>query len=314
MANRRVGIVGAGSVGASAAFSLAITGSCNEIILYDIATDMAIGKAIDIEQSTNFSPSGTIVRAIENPSDMKECDIVVITAGVPRKDGMTREDLLMINAKIMKDVIESIKANSPQAIIICVSNPLDVMTYVCHKMTGWDSSRIVGMAGALDTSRMAYQINNKLGYGRAQTRAMVIGDHGENMIPVPSISTIGGVPLTELLTTDEMEQIIERTKNGGAEIVKHLGTSAYYAPGRATAIMVEAILNDSQVMIPSSCMLNGEYGHNDITVGVPAIIGKNGVEKIIELDLDSDLKAKFDTSVDTIRNGIDILKNNNFFN
>ena len=313
MQNRRVGIIGAGSVGASAAFSLAITGTCNEIILYDIATDMAIGKAIDLEQSTNYSPSGTIIRAVENLADMKACDIVVITAGMPRKDGMTREDLLIINAKIMKDVVGNIQENSPEAIIICVSNPLDVMTYVCHKMTGWESNRIVGMAGALDTARMAYQINKKLGYGRSQTRAMVIGDHGENMIPVPSVSSIGGVPLTEVLTAEEMEQIIDRTKNGGAEIVKHLGTSAYYAPGRGVAVMVEAILNNSQIMIPSSCMLNGEYGHSNVTVGVPAIIGKNGVEKIIELDLDSDLQAKFDTSVDTINNGINILENNNFF-
>jgi len=313
MQNRRVGIVGAGSVGASAAFSLAITGTCKEIILYDIATDIAIGKAIDLEQSTNYSPSGTIIRAIENPSDMKACDIVVITAGVPRTGDMTREDLLMINAKIMKDVVENIKKNSPEAIILCVSNPLDVMTYVCHKITGWESNRIIGMAGALDTARMSYQINKKLGFGRSQTRAMVIGDHGENMIPVPSVSSIGGVPLTELLTKEEMAQIIDRTKNGGAELVKHLGTSAYYAPGRATAFMVETILNDSHIMIPSSCMLNGEYGHQNITVGVPAIIGKNGVEKIIELELDSDLQTKFNTSVETIKNGVAILKENNFF-
>lgn len=314
MQNRRVGIVGAGSVGASAAFSLAITGTCNEIILFDIATDIAKGKAIDLEQSTNFSPSGTIIRAVEEASDLKDCDIVVITAGVPRTGDMTREDLLMINAKIMKDVVGNIKENSPEAIIICVSNPLDVMTYVCHKMTGWEANRIVGMAGALDSSRMAYQINNKLGYGRAQTRAMVIGDHGENMIPVPSISSIGGVPLTEVLSKEEMEQIIDRTKNGGAEIVKHLGTSAYYAPGRATAVMVEAILNNSQVMIPSSCMLQGEYGHSDVTVGVPAIIGKNGVEKVLTLELDDELQSKFDTSVNTIRKGIEVLEKNNFFN
>ena len=313
MQNRRIGIVGAGSVGASAAFSLVITGTCNEIILYDIETDIAIGKAIDLEQATNYSPSGTIIKAAKEPADMKGCDIVVITAGVPRKDGMTREDLLLVNAKIIKDVLRDIQQNSPEAIIICVSNPLDVMTYVSHKITKWESNRIIGMAGALDTARMAYQINKKLGYGRAQTKAMVIGDHGENMIPVPSLSSIGGVPLTELLTAKEMEQIIDRTKNGGAEIVKHLGTSAYYAPGRGVAVMVEAILNNSQIMIPSSCMLNGEYGHSNVTVGVPAIIGSNGVEKIIELDLDSELQGKFDRSVETIKNGINILENNNFF-
>lgn len=313
MSGRKVGIIGAGAVGASAAFSLVITGACSEIVLYDIQTDAAIGKAIDLEQACAYSPSGTKVTAALTPDEVKECDIVVITAGVPRKGDMTREDLLMINAKIMKDVVENIKKHSPNAIIICVSNPLDVMTYVIHKMTGWDSSRIVGMAGALDSSRMAYQINNELGYGRAQTKAMVIGDHGENMIPVPSMSSVGGVPLTEIVSKEDMEKIIDRTKNGGAQIVKHLGTSAYYAPGRSVAYMVEAILNDSRVVIPSSCMLKGEYGHNDVTVGVPAIIGKNGVEKIIEVELDAELTQKFAQSVDTIKNGIEVLNKNNFF-
>ena len=313
MKNRKVGIIGAGAVGATAAFSLASTGVCSEIILYDIAVDIAIGKAIDIEQSTNYSPNGTIVTGAKEPSDVKDCDVIVITAGVPRKGDMTREDLLMINAKIMKDVISNIKRYSPNSIIICVSNPLDVMTYVCHKMTNWDSNRIIGMAGALDGSRMSYQINNTLGYGRAQTKAMVIGDHGENMIPVPSMSSVGGVPLTELVSKEEMEQIIDRTKNGGAAIVKHLGTSAYYAPGKAVAVMVEAILNDSKIVIPSSVMLNGQYGHSDVTVGVPVVVGSNGVEKIIELDLDDELTTKFNNSVNTINEGINILKENNFF-
>jgi malate dehydrogenase len=313
MINRKVGIVGAGAVGATAAFSLAMTGACNEIILYDINTDIAIGKAIDIEQSTSYSPSGTKVLGAEKPSDMKDCDIVVITAGVPRTGEMTREDLLIINAKITKEVVENIKLYSPNAIIICVSNPLDVMSFVCHKITGWDSNRIIGMAGALDSSRMAYQINNHLGYGRAQTRAMVMGDHGENMIPVPSLSSIGGVPITEIISKENMEQIIARTKTGGAAIVQHLGTSAYYAPGRCVAVMVEAILNDSQIIIPSSVLLNGEYGHSDVSVGVPIIVGKNGVEKIIELELDSELQEKFDQSVATIKKGINVLTTNNFF-
>ncbi|MEA3354706.1 MAG: malate dehydrogenase [Campylobacterota bacterium] len=313
MSNRKVGIIGAGAVGASAAFSLVITGSCNEIVLYDIQADAAAGKAIDLEQACAYSASGTIVTAAANPSDVKDCDIVVITAGVPRKGDMTREDLLMINAKIMKDVVENIKQYSPNAKIICVSNPLDVMTYVVHKMTGWEKNRIIGMAGALDSSRMAYQINNHIGFGRAQTKAMVIGDHGENMIPVPSLSSVGGVPLTEIVSPEDMEKIIERTKNGGAQIVKHLGTSAYYAPGRAVAVMVEAILNDSKIVIPSSVLLDGEYGHKDVTVGVPVVLGKNGIEKIIELDLDDELSNKFSASVNTIKEGIKVLENNDFF-
>ena len=313
MVGRKVGIVGAGFVGATAAYSLTMTGRCHEVVLYDINADVAKGKAIDIGQSTSYSPQGTIVTAAEDASGLKDCDIVVITAGVPRRNEMTRADLLLINAKIMKDVVGNIMKYSPEAIILCVSNPLDIMTYVVNKMTGWNRNRIVGMAGALDGARMAYQINQKVGYGSGQTRAMLIGDHGSHMIPLPEISAVGGVPLDQIISKEDMVGIIERTKNGGAEIVKHLGTSAYYAPGRAISVMVEAILDDSRIVMPSSVMLDGEYGYKDITVGVPVVLGANGVEKIIELDLDEETKAKFKISVDSIQEGIDILKENNFF-
>ncbi|WP_415398478.1 malate dehydrogenase [Sulfurimonas sp. CS5] len=313
MVGRKVGIVGAGFVGATAAYSLTMTGRCHEVVLYDINSDLAIGKAMDIGQSTSYSPRGTIVNAALDASDLKDCDIVVITAGVPRKGDMTRADLLMINAKIMKDVVNNVMKYSPNAIILCVSNPLDIMTYVAHKMTGWDRRRIIGMAGALDGARMAYQIHKKVGYGSGQTRAMLIGDHGQNMIPLPEISAIGGVPLDQIVTKRDMEDIIARTKDGGAEIVKHLGTSAYYAPGRAIAVMVEAMMDDSQIVMPSSVMLDGEYGYKDVCVGVPVVLGSNGVEKIIELDLDEQTKAKFKISVDSIKEGIDILKEKDFF-
>ncbi|MCK4875022.1 MAG: malate dehydrogenase [Sulfurimonas sp.] len=313
MVGRKVGIVGAGFVGATAAYSLTMTGACHEVILYDINADVAKGKAIDIGQSTSYAPKGTIVTAAEDASDLKDCDIVVITAGVPRRSEMTRADLLLINAKIMKDVVGNIMKYSPDAIILCVSNPLDIMNYVVHKLTGWDRNRIVGMAGALDGARMAYQINQKVGYGSGQTRAMLIGDHGSHMIPLPEISAVGGVPLDQIISKEDMAGIIERTKNGGAEIVKHLGTSAYYAPGRAISVMVEAILDDSRIVMPSSVILDGEYGHKDISVGVPVVLGANGVEKIIELELDDELKAKFQVSVDSIQEGIDILIENNFF-
>lgn len=313
MVGRKVGIVGAGFVGATAAYSLTMTGRCHEVVLYDINSDLAIGKAMDIGQSTSYSPRGTIVNAALDASDLKDCDIVVITAGVPRKSDMTRADLLMINAKIMKDVVNNVMKYSPNAIILCVSNPLDIMTYVAHKMTGWDRRRIIGMAGALDGARMAYQIHKKVGYGSGQNRAMLIGDHGQNMIPLPEISAIGGVPLDQIVTKKDMEDIIARTKDGGAEIVKHLGTSAYYAPGRAIAVMVEAMLDDSQIVMPSSVMLDGEYGYKDVCVGVPVVLGSNGVEKIIELDLDEQTKAKFKISVDSIKEGIDILKEKDFF-
>jgi len=310
---RKVGIIGAGAVGASAAFSLAIMGTCKEIVLFDIAEGVAQGKAIDIAQATHYATKPTRITDAKTPADVKDCDIVVITAGVPRKGDMTREDLLMINAKIIKSVTEDIMKYSPNAIIISVSNPLDVMTYTIAQITGWDRSRIVGMAGALDGSRMAYQIREKLGYGAARVGALVIGDHGENMIPLPQKANIGDVPLIDLLSKEDMEDIIDRTKNGGAEIVGHLKTSGYYGPGRAIAYMVEAMLNDSKAVVSSSVILDGEYGHSDVCVGVPVVLGSNGIETIIEMNLDDDLKKKFNISVETVKKGIEILQKNNFF-
>lgn len=313
MQGRKVGIVGAGAVGATAAYSLVMMGTCDEIVMFDIAEGVALGKAIDMGQASHYSSKGTKVSAVKSAAEMKDCDIVVITAGVPRKGDMTRADLLMINAKIMKDVVSDIAKNSPNAVIICVSNPLDVMTYVIHKMTGWSRNRIVGMAGALDGARMAYQIYQTLGYGMTQTGDLVIGEHGQHMIPLPQKVQVGSINASELLSQAQMEQIIERTRNGGAEIVKHLGTSGYYGPGRAVAHMVEAILNDSRIVVSSSVFLDGEYGFSDVTAGVPVILGRNGVEEIIEIDLDEETQEKFNVSVDSIRGNIDILKENKFF-
>lgn len=314
MANRKVGIIGAGAVGATAAYTLGMMGICEEIVLYDINQDIAIGKAIDIEQSTIYANKITKITGATDASDLSDCEVVVVTAGVPRKEGMTREDLLIINAKIIKDVVEKIVTYSPNSKIICVANPLDVMTYLIHKLTSWDRKRIIGMAGALDSSRMAYQINQKLKFGSTDIKAMVIGDHGENMIPATELTNVGGVPLDKLISKEDMEDIIARTKNGGAKIVNHLGTSAYYAPARAIAVMVEAILDDNQIIVPSSVLLQNEYGHSDVTVGVPVVLGKNGIEKIIEIDMDKELEEKFNASVKSIKSGIAILKDNNFFN
>lgn len=313
MKSRKVGIVGAGAVGATAAYTLSMMGTCHEIILYDIVEGVAKGKAIDMSQAAYYAPQGTIITAAETPRDIKDCDIVVVTAGVPRKGEMTRADLLMINAKITKEVVQNIKENSPDAIIICVSNPLDVMTYVTKEITGWSSNRVIGLAGALDGSRMAYQIQKLTGYSAKQTGSLVIGDHGEFMIPLPQKVSVGDIPLSELVSKSDMEGIIQRTKNGGAEIVKHLGTSGYYGPGRAIAHMVEAILNDSKAIVSCSTVLNGEYGHSDVSVGVPLVLGANGVEEIIEMKLDAETKEKFDSSVGSIKEGIEILKENNFF-
>jgi malate dehydrogenase len=313
MTGKKVAIIGAGAVGAAAAYSLAITGTCHRILLYDLYPEIAIGKALDIAQSTNYSPRGTVVEAAVKPEDLKECDVVVITAGVPRKKDMTRADLLNINAGIVKEVTEHIKKYSPNAFIICVSNPLDVMTYVVHKVTGWDKNRIIGMGGALDASRMAYQIRQKTGFGASQIKPMVLGDHGEHMIPYPNIATVGGVPLEQIVSKEDMDEIISKTKDGGAEIVKYLKTSASFAPGRAISIMVEAILSDEEKVIPSSAMLEGEYGYYDVAVGVPCVIGANGIEKVIELELDEETKAKFAKSVASIKENIFILEESGFF-
>jgi len=313
MTGRRVAIIGAGAVGASAAYALALSGTCHEIILYDIVPDIAIGKAIDIAQATNYSPRGTIVKAAIKPEEIKNCDVVVITAGVPRRKEMTRADLLNINAGIVKEVSENIKKYSPDATILCVSNPLDVMTYVVQKITGWDRHRIVGMSGALDGSRMAYQIYQKTGFGAAQTRAIVIGEHGEHMIPYPEITNVGGIPLTQLLSKEDIEEIVEKTKNGGAEIVKHLKTSAFYAPGRAISAMIESILSDEDKVISSCAILDGEYGYKDVAIGVPCVLGSTGIKKIIELDLDEKTKKKFDEAVKAIKENIAILEDGGFF-
>ena len=309
----RVAIVGAGAVGASCAYALALNGSCSEVILYDIVPDIAIGKAIDIAQSTHYSPKATNIRAVIEPSEIKDCDIVVITAGVPRKKDMSRADLLKINAGIVKEVSLNIKKYSPNAIIISVSNPLDVMNYVVHRVTGWERSRIIGMSGALDGARMAYEIYKKIKFGATQITAMVIGEHGKHMIPYPKMSHVDGININSLLSPEEIEEIVENTKNGGANIVKHLKTSAYYAPGRAIAIMVEAILNDEDRVVASSVVLEGEYGYSGVSIGVPIMLGYNGVKTIFEMPLEEDIEAEFDLAVKSIKENIKILEKENFF-
>ncbi len=313
MKGGKVAIIGAGAVGASAAYTLALTGACHTVLLYDIIPEAAIGKALDIAQSTIYSPKGTVVEAVIKPEDIKDCDVVVITAGVPRKKDMTRADLLGINAGIVKEVSENIKRYSPNAIIVSVSNPLDAMTYVAYRVTGWDRSRIIGMGGALDASRMAYQIGQKIGYGVSQVKPMVIGEHGEHMIPYPQIADVGGIPLSQIISSSDMDDIVKLTKDGGAEIVKYLKTSASFAPGRAISVVVEAILADEQKIIPSSVILDGEYGYSGVSIGVPAIIGANGVEKIVELEMDDATKKAFDESVKSVKDSIEILESSGFF-
>lgn len=245
---------------------------------------------------------------------MTNCDVVVVTAGSPRLPGMSRDDLLMINANITKEVIEGIAKYSPDAIIIMVSNPLDAMTYVALKESGFERSRVIGMAGVLDSSRMASFIQEKLGYGGGQIRASVMGGHGDDMVPLPRYSTVAGVPLTDLLSSAEIDEIVARTRNGGAEIVSYLKTgSAYYAPAKSTVIMVEAILKDTKQIHPCAVYLEGEYGYNDVVSGVPVMLGANGAEKIIEVTLNDSEKEMFQNSCNSVQSLIDTLNKNNFF-
>jgi len=311
---KRVGIVGAGNVGATVAYSLAMLGSCHKIILRDNKIDVARGKALDISQAASAIRSHTVVSVAEEMSDLTNCDVVVVTAGSPRLPGMSRDDLLMINAKITKEVIQGIAKYSPNAIIIMVSNPLDAMTYVALKESGFDRSRVIGMAGILDSSRMAAFIQEKLGYGGGQIRASVMGGHGDDMVPLPRYSTVAGVPLSDVLSDDEIEEIVTRTRNGGAEIVGHLKTgSAYYAPAKSTAIMVEAILKDTKQIHPCAVYLEGEYGYKDVVCGVPVMLGANGAEKIIEVTLNDKEKEMFKNSCSSVQELIDSLNKNNFF-
>ena len=311
---KRVGIVGAGNVGATVAYSLAMTGACHEIILRDNKIDVAKGKALDMSQAASAVRSHTVVKVAEDMSELANCDVVVITAGSPRLPGMSRDDLLMINANITREVIQGIAKYSPNAIIITVSNPLDAMTYVALKESGFDRSRVIGMAGILDSSRMASFIREKLGYGGGQIRASVMGGHGDDMVPLARYSTVAGVPLTDVLSDDEIEEIVNRTRHGGAEIVGYLKTgSAYYAPAKSTAIMVDAILKDTKQIHPCAVMLEGEYGYEDIVCGVPVMLGANGAEKIIEVTLNEKEQEMFKGSIDSVQQLIDSLNNNNFF-
>jgi len=306
--SNKVSIIGAGNVGSIVAYSLAMQGLAHEIILVDRDTDRAKGKALDMSHAASAVRSHSIVRAASTYEDIKGSKVVVITAGFPRKPGMTREDLLFKNAEIMKEVITQVKKYAKDSILVVVSNPLDAMTYTALKISNFPRNRVIGMAGILDSARMAYFIYEKLGYGAGQIRASVIGGHGDFMVPLPKYSTVAGVPLSDLLSQKEIEEVVERTKKAGAEIVGYLKTgSAYFAPGKSTAIMVEAILKDSKQIFPCAAYLDGEYGYKNVVNGVPVMLGKDGAEKIIEVTLDPCEKELFRRSVKAVEEMIRLL-------
>lgn len=313
MAAKKVGIVGVGNVGATLAFTIAEKNICSSILLKDIRENIVQAMALDISQAANAAKSKTIVKACLNDEEFKDCDVVVITAGIARKPGMSRDDLLLTNAKIMSQVINSVTTFNPNAIIIIVSNPLDAMVYTALKASNYPRNKIIGMAGILDSARMSHFILEKLGYGEGQIEASVMGGHGDDMVPLPNFSTVAGVPLSEVLKDEDIQDIVDKTKNGGAQIVKLLETgSAYYAPAFATAQMVEAIIEDKKEIYPCAIKLEGEYGYKDIVSGVPVMLGANGLEKVIELHLNEKQKEEFSKSVASVQELVDILENKFF--
>ena len=304
----KITVVGAGNVGATCANVLATREIANEVVLLDIKEGFAEGKALDIWQTAPINLYDTRTSGSTNDySKTENSDVVVITSGLPRKPGMSRDDLIATNAGIVKNVTENIIKFSPNAIIVIVSNPLDVMTYCAYLSANVDSRKVFGMAGVLDTARYRAFLAEELNVSPKDIQAVLMGGHGDTMVPLPRYTTVAGIPVTELIDTEKLHEIIERTKFGGGEIVKLLGTSAWYAPGAAAAQMVEAIVRDQKRIFPVCAWLQGEYGMNDIYLGVPVVLGKNGIEKIIELDLNDTEKQLLQESADAVKSVMQVL-------
>jgi malate dehydrogenase len=306
----KVTVVGAGNVGATCADVIAHKELANEVVLVDIKENFAEGKALDIWQTAPINMYDTrIIGSTNDYTKTANSDVVVITSGLPRKPGMSRDDLISTNAGIVKSVTENIIKHSPKAIIIIVSNPLDVMTYCAYLTAKIDSKRVFGMAGILDTARYRAFLAEALNCSPKDIQAVLMGGHGDTMVPLPRYTTVGGIPVTELISKEKLDAIIDRTKKGGGEIVNLLGTSAWYAPGAAAAQMVEAIVRDQKRIFPVCAMLNGEYGLKNIYLGVPVKLGKNGIEEIIELKLNKEEKELLDASAKSVKEVMDVLDN-----
>ncbi len=303
---KKITLIGAGQIGGTLAHLIALKGLA-DVVLFDVAAGIAKGKALDIAQSSPVSGFNISLSGTDNYDDTKNSDVIIVTAGVPRKPGMTRDDLLGINLKIIKQVAEGIKKTSPNAFVICITNPLDVIVMALQKYSGLPKNKVVGMAGILDSSRFIYFLSEELKIPVQKIKSFVLGGHGDSMVAMLESTEIEGKKINELvkegkLSKERLEQIIERTKKGGAEIVKFLEKgSAFYAPAASGVEMAECYLKDTKKQLPCAVYLNGEYGTKDIYAGVPVIIGSGGVEKIIELNLSSEEKKNFEKSVETVK-------------
>lgn len=308
MARNKIALIGSGMIGGTLAH-ISAREELGDVVLFDIAEGVPEGKGLDIAESTPVYNSSVSLKGTQDYADIAGADVCIVTAGVPRKPGMSRDDLIGINLKVMKAVGEGIKAHAPNAFVICITNPLDAMVWALQKFSGLPTSKVVGMAGVLDSSRFAYFLSEKTGVSVADIVAWTLGGHGDTMVPMVRHSTVGGLPLPELvgqgwMSQDELDAIVDRTRKGGGEIVALLKTgSAYYAPAESAISMAKSYLNDQKRVLPIAAHLQGEYGQNGIYVGVPALIGANGVEKVIEFDFNDAEKAMFQNSVDAV-NGL----------
>ena len=310
----KVTVVGAGNVGATCANCIAEKDIVNEVILLDIKEGIAEGKALDMWETSPINMYDTRIKGVTNDySATADSEVVVITSGLPRKPGMSRDDLISTNAGIVKSVTENVIKYSPNAKIIIVSNPLDVMCYCAYLAAKIDSSRVCGMAGILDTARYKSFLAEALNVSPKDIQALLLGGHGDTMVPLPRYTTVCGIPVTELIDMEQLKAIIERTKVGGGELVKLMGTSAWYAPGAAAAQMVEAIICNSRRVFPVCALLNGEYGMENIYLGVPVILGKNGIEKIVEVQLNDDEKELLKNSAEAVKTVMSVLDNMKMF-
>ena len=303
----KISLIGAGQIGGTLAHLIGVKELVSEVVLFDVASGIAKGKALDIAQSSSVDGFNVKLSGSDNYEDIKNSDVIIITAGVPRKPGMSRDDLLGINLKIIKQVAKGIKQNSPDSFVICITNPLDVMVMAFQKYSGLPANKVVGMAGILDSSRFKLFLSLELGVPVKEVEAMVMGGHGDTMVPLPRFTKVSGKPLLDLvkegkISEEKLEKINQRTRDGGAEIVKYLEKgSAFYAPAASGIQMAEAYLNNTKQILPCAVSLNGEYGFKDVYAGVPVVIGKNGVEKIEEIKLDEKEREEFNHSIETVK-------------
>ena len=314
MKKNKISLIGAGQIGGTLAHIAAMK-ELGDIVLFDLVSGLAKGKALDISQSNAVDGFNVNLSGTDNYEDTQGSDVIIITAGIPRKPGMTRDDLLGTNLNIIKQVAEGIKNTSPDAFVICITNSLDVIVMALQKYSGLPKNKVVGMAGILDTSRFKYFISQELNIPIKEVDSFVLGGHGDTMVPVPNRTTINGKPLSDfidegVLSQARLDEIIERTRNGGAEIVKLLEKgSAFYGPAASGIEMAQSYLKDEKKTLPCAAYLNGEYGFKDIYAGVPVIIGSNGIEKVVELDLDEEEKKSFETSIEAVTELFDAAKN-----